>query len=89
VGPRTCLEAVSRKELPRPRWESNPDRPAPNLVAVLTELSRHFNNIISESNVHVRFQYIGLLRHRNDFNFVLTFNEECIPSRRFVSCDAV
>jgi hypothetical protein len=40
VGPRAGLDTVSKRKIPSPHWESNPDHPACSLVAILTELSQ-------------------------------------------------
>jgi hypothetical protein len=40
VGPRAVLDALAKRIIPSPRRESNLDGPAPNLVTILTELSR-------------------------------------------------
>jgi hypothetical protein len=40
VGPRTSMDAVVKRKIPYPCQESNPDRPARNLVAMLNELQR-------------------------------------------------
>jgi hypothetical protein len=46
VGPIIGLDAVAKREIPSPRWESNPDRPARSLVAIPTELSLLSNKVI-------------------------------------------
>jgi hypothetical protein len=40
AGLRAGMDKVVKRKIPSPRWESNPDYPARNLVAIPTELSR-------------------------------------------------
>jgi hypothetical protein len=36
VGPSTILDAVVKRKIPSPCWESNPDRSTPSIVAIPT-----------------------------------------------------
>jgi hypothetical protein len=46
VSPGAGLDTVSKRKIPSPRRESNPDRPLRSLVAIPTELSRLLFNFV-------------------------------------------
>jgi hypothetical protein len=59
VGPRVVLDAVVKRKIPSPRWESNPRTPIVQPVAqrYTTELSR----LIQEEYVHFVNTFFAIL----------------------------
>jgi hypothetical protein len=56
MSPRAHLDAVVKRNIPSPLWESKPrtpDRPARSLFAILTKLSRFLLTIIPNTILNV------------------------------------
>jgi len=56
VGPRTGLDAVSKRKIPSPRRDSNPNHPIVQPVVCLlfgfvTNLTQHVDEIVGDSDV--------------------------------------